>query len=149
MVRARFAPSPTGYLHIGGARTCLFSWLHARKTGGSFILRIEDTDKARSEKKYLEEILESLEWMGLDWDEVFYQSARFDIYRSYADKLINENKAYEKEGAIFFKCDFEEIKIKDLIRGEIVFTELPKKEEVIIKSDGSPTYNFSCVIDDA
>jgi glutamyl-tRNA synthetase len=149
MLRVRFAPSPTGYLHIGGARTCLFNWLYARKNKGEFILRIEDTDRARSQKEYLEEILESIKWLGMDWDKICYQSERFNIYQQYAQKLMAENKAFEKEGAVFFKYEFGEIKINDLIRGEIVFRELPKQEEVIIKSDGSPTYNFSCVIDDA
>ncbi|MCQ9205606.1 MAG: glutamate--tRNA ligase [Omnitrophica bacterium] len=147
--RFRFAPSPTGYLHIGGARTCLFSWLYAQKIGAEFILRIEDTDLERSKKEYLDEILESIKWLGMDWDEIFYQSKRFDIYHSYAEKLISEGKACKKEGAVFFKYDFERVEINDLVRGKIVFTELPKDEEVIIKSDGSPTYNFSCVIDDA
>ncbi len=149
IIRARFAPSPTGYLHIGGARTCLFSWLFTRKEGGKFILRIEDTDLERSKKEYLEEILESIKWLGLDWDEIYYQSERFDLYREYAQKLIAENKAYQKDNAVFFKYNFESIEIDDLIRGKIVFTELPKSEEVLIKSDGSPTYNFSCVIDDS
>ena len=145
----RFAPSPTGFLHIGGARTCLFSWLYARKIGAKFILRIEDTDLVRSKKEYLDEILESIKWLGMDWDEIYYQSQRFDLYREYAQKLIDQGKAYKKEGAVFFKYDFESVKINDLIRGEIVFNELPKNEEVIIKSDNSPTYNFSCCLDDA
>ena len=80
LTRVRFAPSPTGYLHIGGARTCLFNWLYARKTGGKFILRIEDTDQERSKQEYLEEILESLKWLGMDWDEIYYQSQRFKVY---------------------------------------------------------------------
>lgn len=149
MVKVRFAPSPTGYLHIGGARTCLFSWLYARKNAGEFILRIEDTDLERSKKEYLEEIIESIKWLGMDWDQIFYQSQRFDLYRQYALKLIDEGKACAKDGAVFFKYSFDKIEINDLVRGEIIFTELPKEEEVIIKSDGSPTYNFSCVIDDA
>ena len=149
MIRVRFAPSPTGYLHIGGARTCLFNWLYARNTGGKFILRIEDTDLERSKKEYLDEILESIKWLGMEWDEIYYQSQRFDLYHKYAEKLIEEGKAYRKEGAVFFKYDFETIEIDDLIRGKIVFKELPKQEEVIIKSDNSPAYNFCCVIDDA
>ncbi|MBU2102915.1 MAG: glutamate--tRNA ligase [Candidatus Omnitrophota bacterium] len=149
MVKVRFAPSPTGYLHIGGARTCLFNWLYARHAKGTFVLRIEDTDLARSKKEYLEEILESIAWLGMDWDEIYYQSQRFDIYREYAQKLIESGHAYQKEGAIFFKYSFTKVEINDIIRGPIVFTELPKEEEVIFKSDGSPTYNFSCVIDDA
>lgn len=149
MIKSRFAPSPTGYLHIGGARTCLFSWLYVRKMGGKFILRIEDTDLSRSKKEYLDEILESIKWLGMDWDEIYYQSQRFDLYREYARKLIDKGKAYSKEGAVFFKYDFVNIEIDDLIRGKIIFNELPKEEEVIIKSDNSPTYNFSCAVDDA
>ncbi|UCC95686.1 MAG: glutamate--tRNA ligase [Candidatus Omnitrophota bacterium] len=149
MVKVRFAPSPTGYLHIGGARTALFNWLFARRQAGEFILRIEDTDQERSTKEYLEEILSSIEWLGLNWDGIFYQSERFGQYQQHAQKLIESGKAYRKEGAIFFKYEFEQIQINDLIRGRIVFKELPKEEEVIIKSDGSPTYNFSCVVDDA
>lgn len=145
----RFAPSPTGYLHIGGARTCLFNWLYARHTKGKFILRIEDTDLARSKQEYLDEILESIKWLGMDWDEIYYQSKRFDLYRDYAQKLVDSGRAYKKDDAVFFKYDFANVEIDDLIRGKIVFNELPKEEEVIIKKDGTPTYNFSCCIDDA
>jgi len=127
----------------------MFNWLYAKHIGGEFILRIEDTDLERSKKEYLDEVLESIKWLGMDWDEIYYQSQRFDIYREYANKLVKEDKAYHKEGAIFFKYDFQSVEIDDLIRGRIVFTELPKSEEVIIKSDNSPTYNFSCCIDDA
>jgi glutamyl-tRNA synthetase len=150
MLRVRFAPSPTGYLHIGGARTCLFNWLYARKMGGQFILRIEDTDLVRSKEEYLDEILESVKWLGMDWDELYYQSQRFDIYKQYATKLIDQGKAISKDGAVFFKYDLSiPVAFSDLIRGKVEFSELPKEEEVIIKSDGSPTYNFCCVIDDA
>ncbi|MBN3040143.1 MAG: glutamate--tRNA ligase [Candidatus Omnitrophica bacterium] len=148
-LRVRFAPSPTGFLHIGGARTCLFNWLYAKHRSGKFILRIEDTDLERSKKEYLEEILESIKWLGMDWDEVHFQSKRFGLYREYADRLIKEGKAEQKDGAVFFKYQMQRIEIDDLNRGKIIFNELPKNEEVIIKSDGSPTYNFSCVIDDA
>lgn len=149
MNKVRFAPSPTGYLHIGGARTCLFNWLYARHTKGKFILRIEDTDLARSKQEYLDEILESIKWLGMDWDEIYYQSKRFGLYRDYAQKLVDSGRAYKKDDAIFFKYDFANVEIDDLIRGKIVFNELPKEEEVIIKKDGTPTYNFSCCIDDA
>ncbi len=149
MKRVRFAPSPTGYLHIGGARTCLFNWLYAKEINGEFILRIEDTDVERSKKEYVDEILESIKWLGMDWKQIYYQSQRFDIYQNYAEKLIKENKAYRKDGAVFFKYNFDSIKINDLIRGEIIFRELPKNEEVIIKSNNSPTYNFCCCVDDA
>src|SRR5512141_1184340 len=94
-VRVRFAPSPTGHLHIGGARTALFNWLYARRNGGTFILRIEDTDRTRSTDEYIEAIIEGMTWLGLDWDEgPFRQTDRFDVYRDYADKLLKEGKAY-------------------------------------------------------
>lgn len=149
MERVRFAPSPTGFLHIGGARTCLFNWLFARRMGGAFVLRIEDTDRERSKKEYEEEILASLKWLGMDWDELWYQSQRFEVYASYAQKLIDQGLAARKDGAVFFKYDFSSVSFQDAIRGEVTFNELPKEEEVIVKSDGSPTYNFCCVIDDA
>ncbi len=94
MIRVRFAPSPTGNLHIGGARTALFNWLYAKARNGKFILRIEDTDKARSKKEYLDEILDSLSWLALNWDEIYYQGQRFDIYRAHADKLLKTGAAY-------------------------------------------------------
>ena len=81
MIRVRFAPSPTGYLHIGGARTALFNWMYAKSQNGQFILRIEDTDQVRSKQEYLDEILDSMKWLGLAWDEFYKQSERFDIYR--------------------------------------------------------------------
>jgi glutamyl-tRNA synthetase len=169
MVRVRFAPSPTGFLHIGGARTALFNWMYAKAQGGQFILRIEDTDKVRSKPEYLEEILDSMKWLGLSWDEFYKQSDRFDLYRQYADKLIAEGKAYKDGEAILLKMPREEIVIDDLIRGRIAFdtsffykrnennevilepdgTQAALKDEVLIKTDGSPSYSFACVIDDA
>jgi len=149
MLKVRFAPSPTGFLHIGGARTALFNWIYARKNKGEFILRIEDTDKNRSKPEYLDEILESLKWLKIDWDQIYYQSKRFAIYQEHAQKLIEKGFAYKKDQAIFFRYDFNQIEINDLIRGKIVFNQLPKDEEVIIKSDGTPAYNFSCCVDDA
>jgi glutamyl-tRNA synthetase len=159
MIRVRFAPSPTGNLHIGGARTALFNWLYAKAKQGKFILRIEDTDKARSKKLYLDEILDSLKWLGLEWDEVYYQSQRFDIYQEFAKRLLKEGKAYlekskiqnpkSKKGAIIFKVTPQKIKINDLIHGEIEFDAATIKDQVLIKSDGTPTYNFACVVDDA
>ncbi|HDZ77261.1 MAG TPA: glutamate--tRNA ligase [Candidatus Omnitrophica bacterium] len=149
-VRVRFAPSPTGYLHVGGARTALFNWLYARNTGGKLILRIEDTDTTRSRKVYLDEILESLSWLKMDWDEIYYQSKRFDLYREYADRLLNEGKAYRAEnGAIIYKVESGKIEINDLIRGQIEFDAAFIKDQVLIKEDKSPTYNFACVVDDA
>jgi glutamyl-tRNA synthetase len=153
MIRVRFAPSPTGNLHIGGGRTALFNWLYAKARGGKFILRIEDTDKVRSKKEYLDEILDSLSWLGLSWDEIYYQSQRFSLYREYAEKLLKTKAAFteksEKGEAIIFKVTAQEIKINDLIRGEIEFDAKEIKDQVLIKSDGTPTYNFACVVDDA
>jgi glutamyl-tRNA synthetase len=164
-VRVRFAPSPTGYLHIGGARTALFNWLLARHSGGSFILRIEDTDRTRSQKEYLDDILESLRWLGIMWDEgPYYQSERLETYRQYAEKLLKNGNAYVDNtasnrgppgslspcgGAVRFKVPHEKVRIQDLIHGEIEFDNTLLEDLVIIKSDGYPTYNFACVIDDA
>jgi glutamyl-tRNA synthetase len=152
MMRVRFAPSPTGYLHIGGARTCLFNWLYARANQAAFVLRIEDTDQERSKKEYLDEILESLKWLGLNWDELYFQSQRFEIYRSYAKKLLDEGKAYLAEdgsGAIILKMPQKTARIDDLIHGAIQFDTSLIKDQVLIKTDQSPTYNFACVVDDA
>ncbi len=154
MIRVRFAPSPTGNLHIGGSRTALFNWLYAKAKGGKFILRIEDTDALRSRKEFLDEILDSLSWLGLHWDELYYQSQRFDIYRDLANKLLKEGKAYieKTEGkgeAIIFRVMPGKVKIIDLIRGDIEFDTSVIKDQVLIKSDGTPTYNFACVVDDA
>ncbi len=149
MVRVRFAPSPTGYLHIGSARCALFNWFYARCQNGKFILRIEDTDIERSEEKYVKDILGSLAWLSIIPDEgPYYQSKRREIYLEYADKLIKKDKAYHKEGAIFFKIPKEIIKFKDLIHSEIEFDNSLQDDLVIIKQDLTPTYNFACVIDD-
>lgn len=149
MTRIRFAPSPTGLLHIGGSRTALFNWLYAKHTDGKFILRIEDTDKARSKKEFLDEILDSLKWLGMDWDEIYFQSERFPLYKEYAEKLLSEGKAYQEGPAIILKVIHKGLKINDLIHGEINFDTGLIKDQVLIKSDGSPTYNFACVLDDA
>jgi len=154
-IRVRFAPSPTGFLHIGSARTALFNWLFARANKGVFILRIEDTDKERSDKKYLDEILTSLEWLGLNWDEdLYFQSRRFDTYREIAERLVKEQKAYyeetEKGKAIRLKIHKDEvINFYDVIRDKIEINSSTLDDLVLIKSDGSPTYNFACVVDDA
>jgi len=149
MIRVRFAPSPTGYLHIGGARTALFNWMYAKSQDGQFILRIEDTDLVRSKKEFVDEILDSLQWLGLKWDELYFQSQRFDIYREHADKLLAEGKAYKDGEAVILKIPEQTIKLYDLIRGEILFESAELKDQVLIKSDGSPTYSFACVVDDA
>ena len=153
-VRVRFAPSPTGYLHIGSARTALFNWLFARHEAGKFFLRIEDTDKERSKKEFLEEILSSLKWLGLDWDgELVFQSERTDYYRQMADKLIKEDKAYTEEKAVRFRMPKTgKILVEDMLHGTIEFDPAATtlhEDLVIFKSDGSPTYNFAVVCDDA
>lgn len=148
-MKVRFAPSPTGYLHIGGARTALFNWMYAKSQNGKFVLRIEDTDLERSKKEFLDEIMESMKWLGMNWDELYLQSERFDLYRQYAQKLLDEGKAYKDGEAVILKIPSEEIKLYDLIRGEIVFHSEDIKDQVLIKSDGSPTYSFACVVDDA
>jgi len=149
MVRVRFAPSPTGYLHIGSVRTALFIWLYARSQQGVIILRIEDTDQKRSSDVYMKEILEDLEWLGLKWDEgPYFQAQRFDLYKSYAQKLLEKGLAYKDGEAIIFKIPDEKIKIYDLVHGEIEVDNTLIDDLVLMKSDGSPAYNFACVIDD-
>ena len=186
-VRVRFAPSPTGFLHIGGARTALFNWLFARHHGGAFILRIEDTDRGRSTDEYIEAILSGMEWLGLDWDEgPFRQTDRFDVYRDYVDKLVKQGKAY------FCYCSPEELErrrqeamaqgrppkydrrclhlkepvsgvspavrfmmpqeghtvVDDMIKGKVLFENSQLDDLIILRSDGTPTYNLTVVVDD-
>ena len=149
MVRVRFAPSPTGYLHIGSVRTALFNWLYARSQGGVFILRIEDTDQKRSSDVYMQEILTDLKWLGLNWDEgPYFQAKRFDIYRACAQNLLEKGLAYKDGEAIIFKIPDEKIKIYDLVHGEIEVDNTLIDDLVLMKSDGSPAYNFACVVDD-
>jgi glutamyl-tRNA synthetase len=123
--------------------------MYAKSQGGIFVLRIEDTDLERSKKEFLDEILQSMQWLGMSWDELYLQSERFDLYRQYATKLLDEGKAYKDGEAIILKMPPKEIKLYDLIRGEIVFDSETIKDQVLMKSDGSPTYSFACVIDDA
>ena len=151
MVRVRFAPSPTGFLHIGSARTAIFNWLYARHSRGKFLLRIEDTDLKRSETRFLDEILEDLKWLGLDWDEEpLFQSKRFGVYREKAVELLAAGKAYKDGDAVLFKVEpGRTIAFDDLIHGRISVESDTIKDQVIIKSDCSPTYNFSCVVDDS
>jgi len=116
MVVTRFAPSPTGYLHIGGLRTALFSWLWARKNNGKFLLRIEDTDLSRNSDEALKAILEAFDWVGLDYDgDVIYQSKRFDIYKKYIDKLLEEGKAYK---CYMTKEELDSLRAEQEARGE-------------------------------
>ncbi|HHT9138706.1 MAG TPA: glutamate--tRNA ligase [Candidatus Wunengus sp. YC60] len=154
-VKVRFAPSPTGYLHIGGARTALFNWLFARHNKGIFLLRIEDTDQQRSTDEATQAILDSMKWLGLDWDEgPYFQSQRLSIYKQHAEKLVAQGKAFydtDEEGrkAIRFKMQDGVTEINDLIHGAITFDASLIEDFVILKADGFPTYNFACVVDDA
>lgn len=186
-IRVRFAPSPTGFLHIGGARTALFNWLYARNTKGKFILRVEDTDRTRSTDEYIDAIIEGMKWLGLDWDEgPFRQTDRFDVYRNYVDKLLKEGKAY------YCYCSAEDLEVRrkkamiegkplkydgrcrdlkdpvpgvapsvrfrmpqqgrtvvdDLMRGKVVFENEQLDDLIILRSDGTPTYNLTVVVDD-
>ncbi len=177
-VRVRFAPSPTGFFHIGSARTALFNWLYARHTGGTFILRIEDTDKERNSEAFLNLIYESLTWLGLNWDEgpkfggngggdfgPYRQSERGGVYQDYVARLRNAGRAYEKDGAIWFrlpgerytvfdehrKKEVEKVKIapvtiEDRIRGRVERVE--DEDFVIVRSDGNPVFHLVNVVDD-
>ena len=154
-VRVRFAPSPTGFFHIGSARTALFNWLYARHTGGVFILRIEDTDKERNTEAFLNVIYDSLRWLGLDWDEgpgvggrfgPYRQSERAEIYREYLEKLRAAGRTYEKDGAVYFRISGEPQVIDDAIRGRVERTE--DKDFVIVRSDGNPVFHLVNVVDD-
>jgi glutamyl-tRNA synthetase len=148
-VRVRFAPSPTGYLHVGGARTALFNWLYARKSGGTFLLRIEDTDKARSTDEHTQVILDGLKWLGLDWDEQpIFQGARIGRHQEIADKLLKADKAYVDEGTIRLRVPPGEIAWDDAVHGRISFQGEDIKDFVILRSDRSPLYNFAVVVDD-
>ncbi|MFB3042476.1 MAG: glutamate--tRNA ligase [Candidatus Poribacteria bacterium] len=199
-IRVRFAPSPTGFLHIGSARTALFNWLFARHNGGTYILRIDDTDEQRSTEESMREIYDSLKWLGLDWDEgavvggpygPYVQSERGEIYRKYVQKLLDSGNAYhcyctpqeltemrekaraegrstlydgrhrnlteterrkfEAEGrkpVVRIKVPDESIVVADVILGESVTPPANLQDEIILKSNGSPLYNFTTVIDD-
>ncbi len=187
-VRTRFAPSPTGYLHIGGARTALFSWLYARKHGGRFVLRIEDTDLERSTAESVNAILEGMTWLGLEYDEgPFYQTERFDRYKEVIQQLLDQGDAYycycskqeleamresqmankqkprysglcrertePREGiepVIRFRNPTDGVvEIEDLIKGKVVIKNTELDDLIIARSDGSPTYNLTVVVDDA
>jgi glutamyl-tRNA synthetase len=155
-VRVRFAPSPTGHLHIGGARTALMNFLFAKKMGGEFVLRIEDTDQMRSKPEFTEGILESLKMLGMNWDgQPIFQSQRSDLYNGAIDRLIKEGKAYadpQGSGAIFFKMPPEAtIYVPDRIKGNVpinVANADGVSDYVIRRSDGSPTFLFANVFDD-
>jgi len=196
MVVTRFAPSPTGYLHVGGARTALFNWLWARRMGGTFVLRIEDTDLKRNTQTATRQVMQDLRWLGIDWDEgpevggpngPYLQSQRRDFYDKYIKKLLDEQKAYycfdtteeldalrsQKKGFVYsrpkdfpdakdaekaraegrsvtvrFAMPQESMVVQDIIRGRITFAAGEMGDFIIQKSDGFPTYNFACVVDD-
>ncbi len=187
-VRTRFAPSPTGYLHLGGARTALFSYLFARHHKGKFVLRIEDTDRERSTNEAIEAILDALRWLKLDWDEgPYFQSERLDLYREHAERLLASGNAYRcycspheleakrelalREGrkpvydrscrarpkgvtgapfAIRFKMPTDGVTVvHDLVKGPAAFEHEELDDLIIVRSDGSPTYNLCAVVDDA
>src|SRR5213082_1950271 len=148
-IRVRFAPSPTGYLHVGGARTALFNWLYARHAGGQFLLRIEDTDKVRSTDEHTKVILDGLSWLGLDWDEEpVFQGGRVKRHQEIADKLLAAGKAYMEEGAIRFRLPPGEIAWDDAVHGRISFQGEDIKDFIILRSDRTPIYNFAVVVDD-
>jgi glutamyl-tRNA synthetase len=186
-IRVRFAPSPTGHLHIGGARTALFNWLFARGRGGTFVLRIEDTDRSRSTEEYIESILDGMRWLGLDWDEGPYrQTERFDRYREHIERLLLEGKAYRcyctaeeleerrkkalaegrpvkydrrcldlkealpgRAASVRFKMPtLGNVVVEDMIKGNITFDNSQLDDLIIMRSDGTPTYNFVVVVDD-
>jgi nondiscriminating glutamyl-tRNA synthetase len=200
-VRVRFAPSPTGHLHVGGARTALFNWLYARKNGGVFVVRIEDTDQARSTEASELAVLDDLEWLGLTWDEgpgvdgrhgPYRQSERLDVYREHADRLLESGQAFlcyctddeldekrkralaegrvpqydgtcrelsederaarEAEGrhpVVRLRAPERDVRVSDLIRGDVEFSREMLGDFIVLRSDGRPTYNFAVVVDDA
>lgn len=148
-VRVRFAPSPTGYLHVGGARTALFNWLFARQTGGSFLLRIEDTDRQRSSEQHTDVIRDGLTWLGLNWDEdIVFQGEGIGRHCALADELLTGGNAYVDEGAVRFRMPQEEIAWDDEVGGHISFRGNDIQDWVILRSDRTPTYNFTVVADD-
>ncbi|MBI4238446.1 MAG: glutamate--tRNA ligase [Deltaproteobacteria bacterium] len=187
-VRVRFAPSPTGFLHIGGARTALYNWLYARRHGGTFILRIEDTDTQRSTQEYTQQILTAMRWLGLTWDEgPYHQTERMAIYHTHVEQLLQNGQAYRcyctseqldamraqasaagrkptydrtcrhhplpaddpRPYCIRFAAPIEgTTTVHDLIRGTIPFDNRELDDLIILRSDGTPTYNFVVVVDD-
>ncbi|HVQ76303.1 MAG TPA: glutamate--tRNA ligase [Candidatus Binatia bacterium] len=189
-VRVRFAPSPTGHLHVGGARTALFNWAFARHHGGVFILRIEDTDRSRSTDEYIESILDAMAWLGLDWDEGpptpgYRQTERMEIYRAHAERLLAEGRAYRcrcrPEALEVLRRDAQErgetfrypgtcrdaqvpasephalrlripptgvTVVHDAIHGDVTFDHAQLDDWILVRTDGTPTYNFCVVVDD-
>ena len=157
-MKLRIAPSPTGQLHIGNARTALFNWLYAKANNGTFLVRIDDTDTERSTEEFQKDITENLKWLGLHWDEgigvggshdSYKQSLRFDRYQEVAENLLSRNLAYEDDGAIRFKVPNDgSIEFKDYIRGDMLFNLSDVEDFVILRSDKSPTYHLASTVDD-
>lgn len=167
-VRVRFAPSPTGFLHIGGARTALFNWLYARHTGGTFVLRVEDTDAARNTHEAVDVILQGLRWLGLEWDEgpitsdatgpskggvgPYFQSQRRAFYQKRVEELLSRGLAYERDGAVKFKMSLEPITIPDLVVGDVMREPTDREaldpDFVLVRSDGQPVFHLVNVVDD-
>ena len=149
-MRVRFAPSPTGVLHIGGARTALYNWLLARGAGGQFVLRIEDTDRERSTPENVELILDALRWLELDWDEGPHsQAERAAEHRAAIDQLLESGHGYEDEGAVRIKVPDEgEAVVQDVIRGDVRFPLSAIDDFVVARSDGSALYNLAVAVDD-
>jgi glutamyl-tRNA synthetase len=159
-VRTRFAPSPTGYLHVGGARTALFNWLFARKHGGVFVLRVEDTDEARNTEEARQAIFDGMSWLGLDWDEgpekggdfgPYYQSQRKEIYDAWFAKLVAAGRVYEDGGAWRFRFERKPVTMNDLVCGEVTIDyrdESNTPDMVVKRSDGSYVFHFVNVVDD-
>ncbi len=159
-VRTRFAPSPTGYLHVGGARTALFNWLFARKHDGVFVLRVEDTDEARNTEEARQAIFDGMHWLGLDWDEgpekggnfgPYYQSERREIYDAWFAKLVAAERVYEDGGAWRFRFDRKPVTMHDLVCGEVTIDyrdESNTPDMVVKRSDGSYVFHFVNVVDD-
>ncbi|MGD7654400.1 MAG: glutamate--tRNA ligase [Verrucomicrobiales bacterium] len=159
-VRTRFAPSPTGYLHVGGARTALFNWLFARKHGGEFVLRVEDTDEARNTDEAKQAIFDGMSWLGMDWDEgpgkggdcgPYFQSERKEIYDKWFDTLADAGRVYEDDGAWRFKFERKPVTMNDMVCGEVTIDyrdESNTPDMVVKRSDGSYVFHFVNVVDD-
>ncbi|MCL4161415.1 UNVERIFIED_CONTAM: hypothetical protein GTU68_063378, partial [Idotea baltica] len=149
-IRTRFAPSPTGYLHTGSARTALFNYLFSKKTGGKYTLRIEDTDKERSTKDATQKILSDLKWLGLSWDEEeVYQSERIERHKQIAFQLLDEGKAYRCNYVIRLRANLDgKTTITDQVMGEISVDNKEMDDLIMLRSDGTPTYMLAVVVDD-
>src|SRR3989338_9763302 len=157
-VITRMPPSPTGLFHVGSVRTALFNYLFAKQNNGKFILRIDDTDKIRSTKEYERDILNGIKWLGLSYDELYYQSQRSELYKKYLNQLLAENKIYvskeeiKKDGdrkeVIRFRNPNKKVRFTDLIKGEIEFDTTELGNFIVTKDMETPLYHFASVVDD-